>query len=127
MQAGVGLMLGLLAIPYIGLPVAMAVAAVWPSHAEVGPAPAGFTDAGLTTSDGVRLAAWYAPSKNGAAVILVHGAGGSRESVNPLASMLVEHGYGVLSLDTRGMGQARAQPIATAGKGRATCAPPSTT
>jgi len=97
--------LGLLLALYVGLPVAMAAAAVWPTRADVGPPPDGFTEASPVTSDGVRLAAWYAPPRNGAAVILVHGAGGSREDSRRLAATLRDRGYGVLSLDLRGHGQ----------------------
>jgi hypothetical protein len=54
----------------------------------------------LTTSDGLRLAAWYVPSHNGAAVIVFPG----RRQPVPHARMLVRHGYGVLLLDRRGEG-----------------------
>jgi len=97
--------LGLILALYIGFPVAMAVAAVWPTRAAVGAPPAGFSEVKLKASDGVDLAAWYAPPKNGAAVILAHGANGSRESMRRLAVALSEHGYGVLSLDLRGHGE----------------------
>jgi hypothetical protein len=36
-------------------------------------------DVGFVASDGVRLAGWYAPGRNGAAIVLVHGGGGDRE------------------------------------------------
>ncbi len=39
-----------------------------------------------------------------AAIILLHGAGGSREAMRPVADMLRRHGYGVLALDQRGHG-----------------------
>lgn len=97
--------LGLVLAVYIGLPTAMAVAAVWPSRAQVGAAPEGFEEVTLTTSDGVELAAWYAPPRNGAALILAHGAGGSRESLRRQAEMLAARGFGVLSLDQRGHGR----------------------
>jgi pimeloyl-ACP methyl ester carboxylesterase len=58
----------------------------------------------LTAPDGVRLAAWYVPSRNGAAVVLVHGGGGSRDGLKLHADMLVRHGYGVLLYDERGRG-----------------------
>lgn len=96
--------LALVLAVYVGLPVAMAVVAVWPAGAEVGTPPAGFEEVTLTTGDGVDLAAWYAPPRNGAAVIVAHGAGGSREDMRGTARMLAEHGYGVLALDLRGHG-----------------------
>ncbi len=96
--------LGLILALYIGFPVAMAVAAVWPSHADVGAAPEGFREVTITTSDDIELAAWYSASTNRAAVIVVHGAGGSREGMRRQTAMLTKHGYGVLSLDLRGHG-----------------------
>ena len=55
---------------------------------------------GLTTSDGLKLRAWYVPSRNGAAVIAFPG----RSQPVPHARMLIRHGYGVLLLDRRGEG-----------------------
>ena len=59
----------------------------------------------LTASDGVHLAAWYISSYNGAAVVLLHGAGSTRTSVLGQASVLARHAYGVLMVDARGHGQ----------------------
>lgn len=59
----------------------------------------------LTTADGVHLAAWYVPSHNGSAVVLLHGAGSTRTSVLGQAVVLARHGYGVLMVDARGHGQ----------------------
>jgi pimeloyl-ACP methyl ester carboxylesterase len=90
---------------YAVFPVAMGIAAVWPSRSQPGPTPTGFRDVTITTADGVRLAAWYAESGNGAAIILVHGAGTSRADVRRQALMLQRHGYGVLAIDVRGHGR----------------------
>jgi pimeloyl-ACP methyl ester carboxylesterase len=57
------------------------------------------------SADGVRLAGWYVPSRNGAAIVLVHGGGGSRDGLRLHAAMLARHGYGVLLYDERGRGQ----------------------
>lgn len=59
----------------------------------------------LRTSDGVTLRGWYLPSRNGAAIVLVHGAGGNRDGVRRHALMLHGHGYGVLLYDERGRGE----------------------
>jgi len=59
----------------------------------------------VVTADGVRLAAWYVPSANRAAVVLLHGAGSTRSNVLRHAAVLAEHGYGVLLLDARGHGE----------------------
>ncbi len=69
-------------------------------------------DAGLTvqtvsipTEDGARLAGWYVPSTNGAAVVLLHGAGSTRSNVLDEAAVLADAGFGVLMVDARGHGE----------------------
>ena len=62
-------------------------------------------DVSFRSADGVRLAGWYVPSRNGAAVVLVHGGGGSRDGLRLHAAMLAHHGYGVLLYDERGRGE----------------------
>jgi pimeloyl-ACP methyl ester carboxylesterase len=54
---------------------------------------------------GDGLSAWYVPSHNGAAVLVSHGSGGSRERVVRHVRMLARHGYGVLALDNPGNGE----------------------
>ena len=61
-------------------------------------------DVTALTDDGVRLAGWYVPSTNGAAVVLCHGAGSTRSSVLDHAAVLAARGYGVLLVDARGHG-----------------------
>jgi dienelactone hydrolase len=63
-----------------------------------------YEDVTLRTDDGVRLAAWYVPSTNGAAVVLLAGAGGVRSDEVDHAAVLARHGYGVMLLDVRGHG-----------------------
>ena len=74
--------------------------------------------------DGRKLSAWYVPSRNGAAVLLSHGSGGSRGRVPAHVRMLARHGYGVLALDDPGNGESQghsnglgdnAQPAIAAG------------
>jgi uncharacterized protein len=62
-------------------------------------------EVGIDTADGRELSAWYVPSTNGAAVLLSHGSGGSRERVAAHVRMLARHGYGVLALDNPGNGE----------------------
>ena len=57
------------------------------------------------TADDVRLAAWYVPSTNRAAVVLLHGAGSTRSNVLDHAETLARHGFGVLMIDARGHGE----------------------
>jgi dienelactone hydrolase len=64
-----------------------------------------YRDVWLRTGDGVGLAAWYLPSRNGAAVVLLPGAGSTRSAVVSQAAVRAQHGYGALLLDTRGHGR----------------------
>ena len=59
----------------------------------------------VPTADGRALSAWYVPSRNGAALLVDHGSGGSRERVVAHVRMLARHGYGVLALDLPGNGE----------------------
>jgi len=60
----------------------------------------------LQTSDGLELAAWYVPSRNGAAVISYP----TRQGEIPQLQMLARHGYGVLVLDARGYDGSEGDP-----------------
>lgn len=53
----------------------------------------------------IELVGFYAPSRNRRAVLLVHGAGGDRNSMLPEARWLARRGYGVLSYDLPGHGE----------------------
>lgn len=64
-----------------------------------------YRDVEFRTGDGVRLSGWYVPSRAGAAVVLVHGAGSTRSSVLDHAVVLGRAGYGVLLFDARGHGR----------------------
>ena len=64
-----------------------------------------YSDAAMTTDDGVRLSGWWVPSRNGAGVVLLHGAGSTRTATLPQAEVLARLGYGVLMLDARGHGR----------------------
>jgi fermentation-respiration switch protein FrsA (DUF1100 family) len=61
-------------------------------------------------SDGLALAGWYRASRNGAAVLVVHGGGGDRTGAVAHAEMLARHGYGVLVYDARGRGRSEGSP-----------------
>jgi uncharacterized protein len=56
-------------------------------------------------SDGVGLSGWYLPSRNGAAVVMMHGAGSTRSAVLRHSVVIAGHGYGVLLYDARGHGR----------------------
>src|SRR3546814_10187933 len=58
--------------------VSIAVAAVYPPRSvSAMAAPQDAEHVEMTTPDGVELSGWYWPSRNGAAVVLRHGAGSS--------------------------------------------------
>src|SRR6266508_3004127 len=57
----------------------------------------------LFTDDGIRLAAWYTPSKKGAVILLAHGYGDNRPEW--VYEMLAKKGYGVLAWDARAHGE----------------------
>ena len=75
-----------------------------------------YVEVGLKSSDGVKLDGWYVPSRNGAAVILLHGHSGNRLGVVFPAEALIKAGFGVLLFDLRAHGSsggrrfARAEP-----------------
>jgi pimeloyl-ACP methyl ester carboxylesterase len=56
-------------------------------------------------ADGGELGAWYVPSRNRAAVVLIHGATGNRARVADRVQLLARHGYGVLAIDLPGHGE----------------------
>ena len=64
-----------------------------------------YSEVRMETSDGVSVAGWYVPSRNGAAVVLRHGSGSTRSATLPHAAVLARHGYGVLMMDARGHGR----------------------
>jgi uncharacterized protein len=97
---------GLVAIQFFILPVVMGTYGTHPvGGVVVTTPPAGAERVAVPTEDGVDLAAWFTPSRNGATVMLRHGAGGSKADTVAQAAVLAEHGYGVLALDARGSGE----------------------
>ncbi len=64
----------------------------------------------VTTSDSLRLTAWYVPSQNRAAVVVFPGAPRADE-----ARMLIRNGYGVLLLEPRGQGGSEGDIVRWAG------------
>lgn len=70
-----------------------------------------YRDVEFSTPDGVTLSGWYVPSRNGAAVALLHGAGSTRSAVLPHAVVLARNGYGVLLFDARGHGRSEGRAM----------------
>ena len=59
----------------------------------------------------MALSGWYVPSRNGAAVVLLHGAGSTRSTVLPHAVVLADDGFGVLLYDARGHGRSQGRAM----------------
>ena len=91
---------GLIGVYVLVAPVATAILTTHRPRQPVTPVTLGrpYEQVTLRTADGLRLAAWYVPSRNGAAVISYP----TRTGKLPQARMLVRHGYGVLLVDARG-------------------------
>ncbi|MGZ8804469.1 MAG: alpha/beta hydrolase, partial [Microbacterium sp.] len=104
---GPGMLAGLVVVV---LCFGQAIAATNVPRTSVGaqtPADVGlrYGDVEFRTADGVRLSGWYIPSRNRAAVVLLHGAGSTRSNVLDHAEVLARHDYGVLLFDARGHGR----------------------
>ncbi len=98
-RTGVAAVSGL-GIYLVLVPVGMAILATHRPRQPVGPVELGraYEQVVLRTSDGLGLAAWYVPSRNGAAIISYP----TRTGELAQARMLIRHGYGVLLVDARG-------------------------
>jgi fermentation-respiration switch protein FrsA (DUF1100 family) len=96
--------------------VALLLAGAWllqrrlvylPSTGPVGPPPAGVSEVGLQTGDGLELTAWWleptGPARD-TAVLVLPGNAGDRSLRVPLARGLAAAGFAVLLVDYRGYG-----------------------
>ncbi len=102
----VGIPGGIVVAQFWLLPLFMAMLGTHPPHLTFGdPLPAGAERVAFTAADGVTLAGWFTPSTNGATVIVLPGAGGTKANVTDQAAVLERHGYGVLAYDPRGIGE----------------------
>ncbi len=106
----------------IGTAVAVIILAYWNAYNLVRPRRTPMTstpvESGLlyesvtfTSADGLRLAGWYIPSHNGAAIILCHGLGANRADMLPQAVLLAEHGYGSFLFDFRAHGESEGEMV----------------
>jgi uncharacterized protein len=96
----------LLAALFVLGPIGMGIVETHHWREPVGAPPsAAYRDVTFRASDGLELAGWYRPSRNGAAVVVVHGGSSDRRGAVAHAQMLARHGYGVLLYDARGRGE----------------------
>jgi dipeptidyl aminopeptidase/acylaminoacyl peptidase len=72
-------------------------------HPEQAGVP-GLREISFAAAGDPTIAAWYAPSRNRAAVILVHGTEAERSALLPEVRFLAESGFGVLAFDCPGQG-----------------------
>ena len=73
--------------------------------------PAGVEDRWITTEDGVRLHAWYAPAPNAMATVLwSHGNGGNIAGREEVVLALRDRRLNVLAYDYRGYGRSEGRP-----------------
>jgi uncharacterized protein len=73
-------------------------------EAPEGPGIGGLETVAFQSPDGIRLEAWYLPSRSGAAVLVAHGTNGDRGSMVDTVRILAGQGYGVLAFDWPGLG-----------------------
>ena len=108
----------LLAVPVVMLcsffvlgPMAMGMIEVHKWREPIGAKPGpDYQEVSFRSTDGLKLTGWYRPSRNGAAVLLVHGGNGDRQGPVRHARMLAAKGYGVLLYDSRGRGHSEGSP-----------------
>ena len=108
----VAVVAGFLVVYAVAAPISAALAATHKYREPIGAPPAAaYEPASFTASDGLELSGWYRPSRNGAAVVIVHGGGGDRTGGIRHAELLARHGYGVLVYDSRGRGESEGSPV----------------
>jgi fermentation-respiration switch protein FrsA (DUF1100 family) len=103
--------LGLLALLVLVVPIGLAIVETHKWREPIGAPPsAAYEEVAFRAADGLDIAGWYRPSRNGAAVLVVHGGGSDRTGAVTHAKMLAGHGYGVLLYDARGRGESEGSP-----------------
>lgn len=70
-----------------------------------------YEDVRIASTDGVEIAAWWIPTRNGAAVVVLPGAGSTRDDALTHAALVAREGYGVLVIDWRGHGASGGRPM----------------
>jgi dienelactone hydrolase len=107
--------LALVAVVVFPLTVAVMATNVPPTDVgDADPADVGLDAETVTfpAADGTELVGWWVPSRDGAAVALLHGATSTRAAVLDHAAVLADHGVGVLAYDARGHGDSEGDAMA---------------
>jgi uncharacterized protein len=114
----VALLIGFPLLYALVYPTSAAIVVTHKYREPIGAPPSrAYEEVTFESSDGLELSGWYVPSKNRAAVIVVHGGGGDRTGGVAHAELLVRHGYGVLVYDSRGRGESEGSPTGAPGWG----------
>ncbi|MBS1148574.1 MAG: hypothetical protein H6Q89_272 [Myxococcaceae bacterium] len=71
----------------------------------------GLEEVAFADPSGATLRGWWVPSKNRAAIVLLHGHGGNRAQLEPELQVLARHGYGVLAFDLPGHGSSEGELV----------------
>ena len=109
----VAVVVGFLVLYAFVYPVSVAIVVTHKYREPIGgPPSAAYRPVSFHASDGLELSGWYRPSRNRAAVVIVHGGGGDRTGAVRHAELLARHGYGVLVYDSRGRGESEGSPVA---------------
>ena len=102
---------GLVAVVFVLGPIGLGIVETHKWREPIGAPPsAAYRDVSFKAADGLRISGWYRPSRNGAAVLILHGGGGDRTGSVAHARLLARHGYGVLLYDARGRGESDGAP-----------------
>ena len=102
----VALVVGFLVLYALVYPTSAAIIVTHKYREPIGAPPSrAYENVTFESTDGLELIGWYVPSRNRAAVVVVHGGGGDRTGGLPHAELLARDGYGVLVYDSRGRGE----------------------
>ena len=108
----VAVLAGALALYAFVFPTSLAIIQTHKYREPIGSPPsAQYQTVSFASSGGLELSGWYRPSRNRAAVVVVHGAGGDRTGAVAHAELFARHGFGVLVYDSRGRGESEGSPV----------------
>ena len=114
----VALVVGFLVLYALVYPTSAAIIVTHKYREPIGAPPSSaYEDVTFESTDGLELTGWYVPSRNRAAVVVVHGGGGDRTGGLPHAELLARDGYGVLVYDSRGRGESEGSTTGAPGWG----------